>query len=127
MSQTFSPKLKEVMQQIEKLMTENDLGGYILIHEPGFSEYKIKVDPSYSTVRFGKNKDGSVGMMEFDNKLEDFEGDRKKWFQHNEETIELLRHITTIGGPHMMALVKWTQDLERSLGIPPLHGTHYPS
>lgn len=47
----YSPKLKRVMQEIKDILSREDIAGIIMIHEPGFSEYLLKLDPTYSCAK----------------------------------------------------------------------------
>lgn len=44
----YSPKLKRVMAQIETILKQNDLAGFVCLAEPGFSEYQHFLSPSFS-------------------------------------------------------------------------------
>lgn len=47
----YSPKLKKAMEDIKKILHENDIAGFVVLHTPGFSEYLNRVDPSYSCAK----------------------------------------------------------------------------
>lgn len=45
----YSPKLKKAMEEIKKIVKENDIAAFVVLHdEAGFSEYINAVSPSYS-------------------------------------------------------------------------------
>ena len=44
----YSPKLKAAIEKIKAIIKENDIAGYVVLHEPGFSEYIFELSPSYS-------------------------------------------------------------------------------
>ena len=44
----YSPKLKKAMQQIQAILTENDIAGFVVLHAPGYSEFLNHVTTSYS-------------------------------------------------------------------------------
>lgn len=48
----YSPRLKSAMAEIKAILEKYDIAGAVVIHEPGFAEYLLKVDPSYSLLKF---------------------------------------------------------------------------
>lgn len=40
------------MEQIKRILEANDIAGSIILHENGYGEHYIKVDPSYSGAKF---------------------------------------------------------------------------
>ena len=48
----YSPKLKKAMQEINKILEDNDIAGVIVLHTPLHSEYLAKLNPSYSCAKF---------------------------------------------------------------------------
>ena len=47
----YSPKLKKAMAEIKTILSNHDIAGVVVLHEPGFSEYMMKIDPSYSVAK----------------------------------------------------------------------------
>lgn len=47
----YSPKLKKVIGEIEKIIRDNDLAGYVCLVQPGHSEYIHVLDPSFSCAK----------------------------------------------------------------------------
>ena len=48
----YSDKLKEAMAEINGVLIKHDIAGVVVLHEPGFSEFRVRVDPSWSVARF---------------------------------------------------------------------------
>lgn len=44
----YSPKLKSAMEQIKKILVQNDIGAVVILHTPGHAEYLHHLTPSYS-------------------------------------------------------------------------------
>jgi hypothetical protein len=44
----YSPKLKKAIEEIKKILNENDIAGFVVLHTPGHSEYLNHVTTSYS-------------------------------------------------------------------------------
>ena len=87
----FSPKLKEAMASITAILTEQDIAGYVVLHEPGFSEYRLQIDPSWSVLRMI----GEEGIR-LRSKLEDYDGDLERQHKEIEATTNLLRHLADL-------------------------------
>lgn len=51
----YSPKLKKAMEQIKQIINENDLAAHVVLHTPGFSEYFLKIDPTYAAIEHSSN------------------------------------------------------------------------
>ena len=47
----YSPKLKNIMEQIKKILKDNDVAAFVVIHENGFSEFINHVETSLSAVK----------------------------------------------------------------------------
>ncbi|HZG00409.1 MAG TPA: hypothetical protein VEY71_05365 [Chitinophagales bacterium] len=48
----YSPKLKKVAEQIKRVLKENDVAGYVVLHTPGHAEYITELKPSYSCIEY---------------------------------------------------------------------------
>jgi len=86
----YSPKLKEAMAEIKAILKKHDIAGHVVLHEPGFSEYLLAIEPSWSLLRFDKNQ------IRFRSKLEDFTGDRDAQHQASENTVSLIKHFVDV-------------------------------
>lgn len=87
----YSPQLKEIMSEIKAVLQKHDVAAYILLHEPGFSEYLISIEPSWSIIRLEKNS------VRFRSKLnEDFGGDQDAQLDANTRTANLVCHFSDV-------------------------------
>jgi hypothetical protein len=66
-------RLKIARTEIEAVLKKHDLGGAVVLHTPGMSEFFYDVRPSYSCAWI----DESVPMVRVKSKLEDYGGDRQ--------------------------------------------------
>ena len=44
----YHPKLKIAMQEIKEILKKHDIAGAVALHTPGFGEFYLDVEPSYS-------------------------------------------------------------------------------
>lgn len=87
----YSPHLKEVMSEITAILKKHDIAAYVLLQEPGFSEYLMAIEPSWSVLKLTKNR------LNVRSKLaEDFAGDKNAQHHANESTASLVRHFADI-------------------------------
>lgn len=94
MDKQYSPKLKEIMSEVEAILRRNDVAAYVVLHEPGFSEYLLAIDPTWSILsQEGPDIPGWDGIA-MRSKLEDYGGDREHQRRNIENTANLLHHLT---------------------------------
>lgn len=58
------------MKEIKKILDNHDIAGMILLHKPGFGEYYLKIDPSYSCAKIDH-----AGNVRVRATQKDFKGD----------------------------------------------------
>lgn len=86
----YSPKLKRVMSQIKKILSDNDIAGVVVLHTPGFSEYLTEIKPSYSCAEWMPNGEGVI----IKGKLAHYNGDVAKRDKKLTDTIGMLHHLS---------------------------------
>lgn len=125
MTASYSPKLKEVMARITAILDAEDIAGYVVLHEPGFSEYRLQVEPSWSVLRLI----GDEGIR-LRSKLEDYGGDRERQHLEMEATTNLLRHLADLLPEHaevfevLHAKVAELMIVEHTEGVHTPHRPH---
>jgi len=87
-------KLKQAMAQIQAVLDEHDIGGYVLLYKEHQSEYLIAVEPSWSVMHW-QGED-----IRFKSELADFAGDEAKQRAHTEWTVGMLRHFADLCWQH---------------------------
>ncbi len=91
MQKRYDPKLREAMSQIEAIIKENDIGGFVIIGSKTFYEFKSFIDtPSWSQIVFHK-KDGETAAVTFKARM-------KTNPQDTEASMGLLHSIRDMSG-----------------------------
>ena len=85
-----SPKLKKAMAEIKKILNRHDIGAIVLLHEPGFSEYLMNVNPSYSCCSITSEK------VSFKLLPEHYDGDIKKRDKVATDTCNMIHLFATV-------------------------------
>lgn len=94
----YSPKLKKAMEEIKKIVKDNDIAAFIVLHdEAGFSEYLNAVSPSYSCAIL--MEDG----LRF--RLKQAEVGKEKAKQIAEGTYNMVTHFADMIGKHAMMYI----------------------
>ena len=88
----YSPKLKEAMAEINAVLERHDIAAHVVLHEPGFSEYLWRIDPSWSVIRFGVESSSVTGFR-FRSKLEDYGGDKDLQKREQDASINMIVHF----------------------------------
>lgn len=90
----YSPKLKRVMEQIKKLLKDNDIAGVVVLHTPGHCEYLQEITPNYSCAEIMPQNNGII----IKGKLLHYGGDAAKRDKKLSETANMLSllSITTM-------------------------------
>lgn len=108
----YSPKLKKAMEEIKKVMNKYDIGGVVVIHTPGFSEYLNKIDPSYSALSF--NRDGSGFSVKGHSKH--YGGDKNKRDETVAHTRNMVEHIINRSGQFFMIYEEISKKMDDTFG-----------
>jgi hypothetical protein len=88
----YSDKLKEAMAEINGVLQKHDIAALVVLHEPGFSEYRSCIDPSWSVCHFEPTKDGDIAVR-FRAKAENFGGDKAAQKKAVQDTINMIVHF----------------------------------
>lgn len=88
----YSPKLKKALQEIDDVMKKHDIGGVVVLHTPGFSEFKSYIDPSYSCAYFDYSIPNAIGIR-FRAKASELPGGAAERNQKIADTDNLFLHI----------------------------------
>lgn len=105
----YHPKLKKAMKEIQDILSKYDIAGAIIIHAPGFTEFNLRIDPSYSCARFEGN-----GNLRIKAKIkEDFNGDKTAMEQKVKDTANMLYHLSDISGRIALNLFEISDRLDK--------------
>lgn len=105
----YSPKLKMAMEDIKAICNKYDIGAFVIIHTPGYTEFLNKLDPSYSCITVNGDE------VHFRSKLDDYNGDKAAWEKKTTESVNLLDSITQVGGQILLPLLDFTEKLMNDL------------
>jgi hypothetical protein len=117
----YSPKLKEVMARISAILAEEDIAAYVVLHEPGFSECLLAVEPTWSCLRMI----GEEGIR-LRSKLEDYGGDRERQHKEIEATTNLLRHLADLLPAHAQVFEALHSKVAELMVVEHTEGVHTP-
>ncbi len=117
----YSPKLKTAMTEIKEILQKHDISGMVVLHtEGGFSEYLLKIDPSYSVVKFEGQQ-----ALRFRAKLhEDFHGNKQLMEHKLSNTANMLKHFSDIGGNLVLAVMDVSERFDKIIGANHTGGSH---
>jgi hypothetical protein len=115
----YSPKLKTAMERIKAICKEYDIAASIVLHTPGFSEYLLKVDTTYSCAKFEGD------FLRIKAKLEeDFQGDKQAWNKKVSDTVNMFTHFTDVNGNTFLNTTKILEELAKKIDIENSKGNH---
>jgi len=106
----YSPKLRKAAEEIQEILEKHDIAGMVLLHTPGHGEYAAKLDPSYSCVR----KTDATGQYRIKSNLqEDHNGDAKKQLQVQQDTSNMLRVLSEMGGSISLSVMEMSEEMDK--------------
>jgi hypothetical protein len=109
----FSPKLKMAAKEIQDIMDKYDVAGVAQLHIPGFNEFVVKIDPSFSVVSLNERRELRITPPI------EIPGQEAESKQKIVNTVNLLfnlrNHITKV----MMVLGHAEQNVRQHFGIKP--------
>jgi hypothetical protein len=105
----YSPKLKVAMEEIKGILAKHDIGGSIVLHTPGFGEHFIKIDPSYSGMKFEHH--GPEQAVRIKIKASEMGKDHAN--KVATDTCNMSHILTTLVGNHAMMLIEMDETLEK--------------
>ena len=120
----YSPKLKIAMTEIQTILRRYDIGASVVLHTPGFSEYFLKLDPSYSCAIQDGDKIRVKAKLQ-----EDFNGDKEAQIKKIGETVNLITHLadtntnTSISMYDLLTVIGKVVDVDSDKGDCSSHTT----
>lgn len=112
----YSPKLKVAMEEIKSILKKNDVAGLVVLHTPGFSEYLLNIDPSYSIAWIENGK----GLRVKTNPQDPPEIKKQKVT----DTANMFEHLSRVGGMQVMHLIDMNMLLQTKLDVKHGPGSH---
>lgn len=99
------------MERIKAILKEYDIAGSVVLHTPGFSEYFLKINPSYSCAK--QEGDG----LRIVAKLSDFNGDKQARDKKLEDTVNMISHLADTNGATSLQMYNVMDELKKHLDI----------
>jgi hypothetical protein len=112
----YSPKLKVAMEEIKEILRKHDIAGLVALHTPGFSEYLMKIDPSYSCAKFD-TIEGKAGVRIRARLEEDYAGDKEAHEKALTDTSNMFKLLGKSGGVMTLAVLDVSDDLDKQLDV----------
>lgn len=105
----YSPKLKRAIQEIKDILSREDIAGVVILHEPGFSEFLVKVDPTYSCAKI------QDGQLKVKSKKEDFKQNPAMREKVVRNTANMLHMLGTNGGHCILPIMEMSSKIDRKI------------
>ena len=105
----YSPKLKRAIQEIKDILSREDIAGVVILHEPGFSEFLVKVDPTYSCARI------QDGQLRVKSKKEDFKQNPAMREKVVQNTANMLHMLGKNGGHCILPIMEMSSKVDRQI------------
>lgn len=115
----YSPKLKKAMEEIKSILKRHDIGGYVILHTPGHSEYLHSLFPSYSCIKPVGDEIRIRARLK-----EDFNGDKDAMIKKLEDTVNLVSLIATVSGNTSLSMCDLMDRLHKVMDIDETDGGH---
>lgn len=104
----YSPKLKKAIQEIKDILSREDIAGVVVLHEPGHSEFLVKVDPTYSCVKIKGDQIRIKAKLK-----EDFNGDKKAWTKKVGDSANMLHLLSMTMGDIVVPLMDLSHRVDK--------------
>lgn len=113
----YSPKLKKAAEEIKEILAKYDIAAEVSLHTPGFSEYILKLNPSYSCVSL------SNGGVRFKAKKEDYP-DEKQRIKVMTDSTNMLHLLSNTVGTNAVNLIAISDAIDELLNADHTDGGH---
>jgi len=110
----FSPKLKNAMAQVEKVLKEHDIAGIVVLHTPGFGEFKVFTEASYSLL----SADGNKGYrLRYAPTMAKDIAEKNELKAKLTKTLNMVKVLSDNGGAISLGLMDLHDQLSKKLDI----------
>lgn len=107
------------MSEINDILRKHDIGGLIVLHTPGFVEYRLAIDPSYSVAKWNGDELRVRAKLQ-----EDYQGDKEAWKEDVTNTLNMLQMLAETGGQHALGLLELADKINRKVSAEHDRGGH---
>lgn len=115
----YSPRLKDAMEQIKRIIKGADIAAVVVLHTPGFSEYFYEISPSYSCASFQGNEIRVRAKL-----VEDFKGNKEAWTLMVTNTSNMLNLLARTTGQVCMNLSQISKVVDAKVQADHTDGGH---
>ena len=98
------------MEEIKAILNKHNIAGMIVIHTPGFSEYLLKIDPSYSCAKI----EGDHIRVKA-NLVKDFSGDKKAFEFKAASTSNMFNLLSNTSADISKSLIEISKAVDKKL------------
>ena len=96
------------MSEIKDLLEKHDIAGLVVLHEPGYTEYALRLDPSYSCAKLER------GQLKFKTKGMNVSDKKKRQFMT--DTANMMQGLATTSGQMAMNLMNGSDKINHITG-----------
>lgn len=114
----YSPKLKMAMDEIKEVLKKHDIAASVVLHTPGWSEYLLRIDTSYSCAAISEKG------IRLKAKAEDFGGDVDLMSRTLSNTANMLHNLHKVGLHNSTALGQVSKQVDMLLESKHTDGEH---
>lgn len=113
----YHPKLKIAIEEIKEILRKHDIGGIAVVHTPGFAEYLMSIQPSYSCMKVdGDHVRVLAKRADFPNK--------EAWEKKVSDTSDMLHGLSTCFGNQILGLMELSDRLDETVNAEHKGGAH---
>lgn len=98
----YDPKLREAMTEIDEILKRYDIGAFVTLHSKAHTEFKFKIDPTWSMMRF--IKEGEVVHIKLHNATNK---------ENTEASVGMIYSIRDLCGMYFMQCDKLADQIEK--------------
>lgn len=106
----YNPKLKKAIKEIHDVLNKYDIAGLVLLHTPGHGEFVLKINPSYSALKFEDQY-----RVRLKAKAEDFKDGEKGRDKALTDTSNMLQILYDMGSTNVNALYEMSSFVNNAV------------
>lgn len=111
----YSPKLKRIMQEFKDILKREDIAAIIVVHEPGYSESLVHIEPSYSAAKINRLENS----VEFKSAIKHYPSMEAR-HKALTDTANMLSHLSVMTGKIAINLCDASAYIDKKIAA--IHG-----
>lgn len=119
----YSPKLKAATEEIKDILKKYDIAGIVFLHDIGFGEYLVKINPTYSCAYV----DEALGALRVKAKASELLGGAEERNQKLKDTSNMLHIFSGMGNMIMEGVMQLSKSVDEQCNAEHFgdgHSTH---